>query len=116
MDAAKLLIDQAKVDPLTVTMLIEALEHTWASVADQFQGHPAKIYGPITIANYLVTLAETGERDALVLRRSALSRVQSLLRPPKNYRFLASEVRSPVGFRYITALSANRLVKCSGGW
>ena len=65
MDAAKLLIDQAKVDPLTVTMLIEVLEHTWASVADQFQGHPAKIYGPITIANYLVTLAETGERDAL---------------------------------------------------
>ena len=82
-DAAKLLIGQAKVDPLTVTMLIEVLEHTWASVADQFQGHPAKIYGPITIANYLVTLVETGERDALVLRRSALSRVQALLQPAK---------------------------------
>ena len=83
MDAAKLLIGQAKVDPLTATMLIDVLEHTWASVADQFDGHPARIYGPITIANYLVTLAETGERDTLILERSALSRVQALLQPAK---------------------------------
>jgi hypothetical protein len=82
-DAAKLLIGQAKVDSITATMLIDVLEHTWASVADQFDGHPAKIYGPITIANYLVTLAETGERDTLILERSALSRVQALLQPAK---------------------------------
>jgi hypothetical protein len=82
-DAAKLLIRHSKVEPHTATMLIEVLEHTWASVADQFHGHPAKIYGPITIANSLVTLAEGGERDTSVLRRSSLSRVQALLQPAK---------------------------------
>ena len=81
--AAKLLIHQAKVEPPTATMLIGLLEHTWTSVADQFDGHPAKIYGPMTIANSLVTLAEAGERDTSVLRSSALSRVQALLQPAK---------------------------------
>lgn len=64
-------------------MLADLLEDTWASVAPQFHSHANKIYGPMTIANCLVTLAEAGERDPLALRRAALSRVQALLQPVK---------------------------------
>jgi hypothetical protein len=82
-DAAKLLIHQARVEPGTAAMLCDVLDYVWAEVSPQFDGHPAKIHGPMTIANCLVTFAETGERDPLVLRREALSRVRALLQPAK---------------------------------
>ena len=82
MEAAKLLVHQANVDHGTAKMLCDVLEHAWASVQPQFEGHLAKIRGAVTIANSLITLADQGERDPLVLRAFALSRVRELLEPP----------------------------------
>jgi hypothetical protein len=38
------------------------------------------------MANSLISLAEQGERDPLVLRRFALSRARELLEPPHPHR------------------------------
>jgi hypothetical protein len=80
-DTAKLLIYQAKLDPGTAAMLCDVLDQVWTQVAPQFDGHPAKIQGPMTIANCIITFAEAGERDPSVLSREARSRVRDLLRP-----------------------------------
>jgi hypothetical protein len=71
MDTAKLLIQQAPLDADTRRTLSIVCDDVWASMEPRFAGHPAKLYGPMTIVNSVLNRATAGERDPTALNPDA---------------------------------------------
>jgi hypothetical protein len=81
MDQATSLLRQAPFDRPTVLMLCLALEDAWLSVRPDFVHRKAEKAGRMNVADGILALARSGQRNPEILRRYAISRALSLLGP-----------------------------------
>ena len=86
MDQATRFLRQALFDRSTMAMLRRVLEEGWVLVGERFKGVSAEQAGRMNMADGILALAKTGQRDPDVLKFYAISRVRNLLGPKGYYR------------------------------
>jgi hypothetical protein len=86
MDQATRLLQQAPFDRSTAGMLCRVLEEGWILLGARFKGVSAEKAGRMNIADGLLALAKTGQRDPQILKLYTVSRVLNLLGSAGYYR------------------------------
>jgi DNA transposition AAA+ family ATPase len=86
MDQATSLLHQAPFDDRTIAMFCRVLEDGWVEIGVHFVGRAAEKAGRMNIADGILGLDKTGQRDPQILKRYAVSRAHALLGPTGSYR------------------------------